>query len=179
MKTISRVIYILTLLLLSLSAVTSVNAALLAVSPNPSPFGGMPTWYQGTDGVAVKPCLEAGCGLASEPLIFNAAAPPVFGANFPTEGFYFLANSDTFDVGGASVFVIMALEFTTVTPAGGVGVASTAAGAVTAPFQRLRIVIKPPAGGSVAAGTWTLHTLGEPRPSTPLPLAAPLPRLAE
>jgi hypothetical protein len=157
MKRISRIIYTLALLLGSLGAVPAANAALLAFSPNPSPFGGMPTWYQGTDGVAVKPCLEAGCGLASEPLIFNAAAAPVFGANFPTEGFYFLANSDDFTVGNATVFVIMALEFTTVSPAGAVGVSSAIPGAVTAPFQRLRIVIKPPAGGTVAAGTWTLQ----------------------
>jgi hypothetical protein len=156
MKRMSRVISTMVLLLLALWAAPAAQAALRAFSTAPS-FGGMPTWYQDVNGVAVKPCVEAGCGLVAEPGIFNPGLAVAFPGNFPSEGFYFNATTDNFDVGGSTVFVIMALEFTTVSPGGAAGVASTTPGAVTAPFQRLRIVVEPPAGGTIAAGNWTVQ----------------------
>ena len=153
---ISRFICTLALLIMSLGGVSVAHAALQAFSSAPS-FGGMPTWYQDVNGVAVKPCVEAGCGLVAEPGIFDPGVAVAFPGNFPSEGFYFNATSDNFNAGGSTVFVIMALEFTTVSPGGAAGVASTTPGAVTATFQRLRMVVAPPVGGSIAAGTWTLQ----------------------
>lgn len=156
MKLMSLFISTIALMLMPFGSISVAHAALQAFSQAPS-FGGMPTWYQDVNGVAVKPCLEAGCGLAAEPGFFNPALAVAFPGNFPSEGFYFNATSDNFDVGGSTVFVIMALEFTTVSPGGAAGVVSTTPGAVTAPFQRMRLVVDVPPGGTIAAGTWTVQ----------------------
>jgi hypothetical protein len=151
-------------LIMSLSAVQTANAALVAVSPNPARIngvavGGMPSWYQDANGVSVQPCLDlANCGLAAD-VGFNPALAVAFPGNFPPEAFYFNASTSDMIIGGATVSVINALEFTTVAPGGAVGVIATTPGVVTAPFQRLRLIVKPPDKlTSVAVGTWTINT---------------------
>ena len=55
--------------------------------------------------MAVKPYVEAGCGLVAERHLQSPAWRWRFN-NFPSEGFYFNVTTDNFDVGGSTVFVI-------------------------------------------------------------------------
>ena len=143
-------------LLMSPGAVRTANAGALAgFSPNdaifinpggvgvpPDPAGpvaikGIPAWFQGQDGVAVKPCLDvAKCVLLGAP-DFNAALPLSFPSNFPSEAFYFNATNAKFALGTATATVVMALEYTFLSPLGALIPASLTA--VGNPFQRLRL----------------------------------------
>lgn len=129
MKRISRISCSLALLLMSLGAVQTANAAGLAgFSPNNATFtnpggatvaiNGLPAWFQGIDGVAVKPCLDvASCALVGAP-DFNAALPLSYPTNFPSEAFYFNATNARFPVGTATATLVMALEYTFLDPLG-------------------------------------------------------------
>jgi hypothetical protein len=166
MKRISRIISTLALLLLTLSAVTTADAALTSFSPTPARFngvslGGMPAWYQDQNGVSVQPCIDplGTCGLIGlgDPF-FNEALPLAFPGNFPSEAFYFDSVTNDLTVAGHVIFVIYALEFTFVDPVTGIPPAAPPmpAGALGVPFMRLRFVIAPPAGRSITLGNWTI-----------------------
>ena len=127
---------------------------------------GLPAWFQGQDGVAVKPCLDLAKCLAAGAPDFNPALPLSYPTNFPSEAFYFDATNANIPVGTANALVVMALEFTFVDALGNL-VPASAPGAVGNPFQRLRLthtfiggggvlanlVPPPPAGGSFTVTT--------------------------
>ncbi len=140
MKLISRISSTLSLLLLSLGAVTSADAVgLLGVGQPPTVFTntaappavitvpGLPAWFQDQNGVAVQPCLEAvPCALVLRAPVpapvpqtvpptladpgFNPALPLVFPNNFPDEAFYFAAVA-TFPVGPNTAQFTVTQEF--------------------------------------------------------------------
>ena len=199
MKRITRISCTLAALLMSLGAVQTANAIGLAgFSPNdatminpggvarlgfpPDPAGlvtikGLPAWFQGQDGVAVKPCLDVAKCLAAGAPDFNPALALSYPSNFPSEAFYFNATNANFAVGttGASAIVVMALEYTFVDALGAL-VPPFAAVAVGNPFQRLRLVYTFPGGGGStvalgipAGGNFTVIT---PWGTTVFPLAS-------
>src|SRR6185369_14530162 len=156
---------------ISAAGVSPANAApaLKGFSPNPAldPNGvaivGLPAWFQGQDGVAVKPCLDvAKCALAGT-AGFNPALPLSYPTNFPDEAFYFDATNANIPVGTGNALVVLALEFTFVDALGNLVPAATP-GAVGSPFQRVRlrhtflggagtITPAPPAGSSFKVTT--------------------------
>lgn len=165
MKKISILLSLLAILTMSPAAVPGANAAgLQGFSTTPAllngvSVGGMPAWYQDQNGVAVQPCFDvAACGLIGlgDPN-FIETSPLAFPGNFPIEAFYFNATTGDMNVGGATVFVIDALEYTFVDPITGAITSPVLNPAVLgSPFQRLRMVIKPAPGTGVALGTWTI-----------------------
>ena len=148
MKRMSRIMCTLAALLTSLGAVQTANAIGLAgFSPNDAtmtnPGGalvaikGLPAWFQGQDGIAVQPCLDvAKCVLVGAPN-FNAALPMSYPSNFPSEAFYFNATNAKIPVGTANALVVMALEYTFLSPLG--QLVPPSATSVGNPFQRLRL----------------------------------------
>src|SRR6185369_2641471 len=171
MKKLTSYLSQLAVVSLLLAGVSPANAApaLKGFSPNPAldPNGvaivGLPAWYQGIDGVAVKPCLDvARCALAGTPG-FNPALALSYPTNFPSEAFYFDAVNANIPVGTGNALVVLALEFTFVDPLGNLVTAATP-GAVGSPFQRVRlrhtflggagtITPAPPAGSSFKVTT--------------------------
>ncbi|HXE98416.1 MAG TPA: hypothetical protein VN642_18585 [Dongiaceae bacterium] len=98
----------------------------------------MPSWFQGQDGVAVQPCVDAArCALVGAPG-FNPALAISFPANFPGEAFYFNATANFVMPGASDVLVVMALEYVFADALGNLVPAATP-GAVATPFQRLRV----------------------------------------
>ena len=157
-------------LLMLLGAFQPANAGvgLKAFSPNPAVLdgvvtGGMPAWYQDQSGVAVDACFDIiNCGLVG--FLPNNALPLAFPTNFPDEAFYFLSQADITMTGGATASIIMALEYTFVNPVSGAltGPVATPT-ALSAPFQRLRVIETIPGGGGVlppaaAGGNFTVVT---------------------
>jgi hypothetical protein len=168
MKRLSRILGTLALLVMTLGIVPAADAALNSFSPTAArlvatPIGGMPSWYQDQNGVSVEPCLLplATCGLIGlgDPF-FNEALALAFPGNFPIEAFYFNATTNDLTVAGHVIFIIDALEFTFIDPITGAIPAAPPmpAGALSAPFQRLRFVIAPPAGASITLGNWKIDS---------------------
>lgn len=147
-------IHILTLLLL-FSFGQQAHALLNAVGPV-DPLNGFPTYYQDTSGLGLAPCMStlpstvAGggfmCVLLADPG-FDPALPIVFPTNFPTEFFYWIADSVNL---GANVKVMrFALEGTFATPTVTAGQQTT--------FTRIRMKIFP----ADPNGTYTItHPFG-------------------
>ncbi len=108
--------------LLAVLFVLPANAALQAVGPASS-ADGFPVWYQDTNGLRLEPCLANATGLGDPfcvlPLVpplepnFDPALPVVFPTNYPSELFFWIADSDVMSVGptGAGKAILrMALE---------------------------------------------------------------------
>ena len=80
------------------------------------PAIGFPTAYQDATGVSVTPCLDGTdptCVLpgAGEEPNFDPSQPTVLGENFPSEFFYWIAESDSLDTpNGGKTFIRTALE---------------------------------------------------------------------
>ncbi len=98
------------------------SAALQAVGPASS-ADGFPVWYQDANGLRLEPCLANATGLGDPncvlPLVpplepnFNPALPVVFPTNYPSELFFWIADSDVMSVGPTGVgkaILRMALE---------------------------------------------------------------------
>src|SRR6185369_9654840 len=120
----------------------------------------LPAWFQGQDGVAIKPCLNvANCALIGAPP-FNAALPLSYPNNFPEEAFYFNATANFVMPGASDVLVVMAMEYTFVDALGNLVTAATpfnvadpAAGLAQGfPFQRIRLVHTFIGGGGTIPG---------------------------
>ncbi|HEX7672203.1 MAG TPA: Ig-like domain-containing protein [Polyangiaceae bacterium] len=88
----------------------SAQATLKAAGP--VTFTTLPAWYQDTNGVALEPCVDQNgfCILtpAFDPAVTTPPAPitttgPISDANWPNEGFYFLADSTITGFGGPAV----------------------------------------------------------------------------
>jgi hypothetical protein len=133
----SALVLIIAVLFLSMGA--SAYAALSAVGPT-DPANGFPTFYQDTNGTALVPCLVENaadpvnnpfCSLLTDcgvgqvpPACFDPAQPVVFPANFPSEFFYWIADSDPINVGPsltAKAILRVALEGTFLARPFGVG----------------------------------------------------------
>ncbi|MFZ3166498.1 MAG: hypothetical protein WA130_02700 [Candidatus Methanoperedens sp.] len=115
--------------------VLPVNAALQSVGPT-DPANGFSIYYKDANNLSLIPCIAGSNGLA-DPLCvlpltsetfggivtYNPALPIVFPTNFPSEDFYWIANSRTLNggLGGKARFNFrMALEgaFATLNPVG-------------------------------------------------------------
>ncbi|HXE96279.1 MAG TPA: hypothetical protein VN642_07730, partial [Dongiaceae bacterium] len=103
MRKFANVLFIIVALTAQIMTGEAQAVGLAGFSPNNATFTnpggaivtipGLPAWYQGQDGVAVKPCLDvAACALVGAP-DFNAALPVSFPTNFPSEAFYFNATN--------------------------------------------------------------------------------------
>ncbi|MBI4286945.1 MAG: Ig domain-containing protein [Chloroflexi bacterium] len=81
------------------SATMTVTSPGLRASGPASVANGFPAYYTDANGISLAPCLDnnAFCGLAAEPG-FNPALPLSLPANFPSEFFYYIADS-TMNVG--------------------------------------------------------------------------------
>jgi len=184
MRKITNILLIIAALTAQIMAGEAQAVGLAGFSPNnatiTNPGGavvsipGLPAWYQGQDGISVKPCLDvAACVLVGAP-DFNAALPMSYPTNFPSEAFYMNATNASIPVGTANALVVMALEFTFVDPFGALTNAA-APGAVAAPFQRLRLVHTFAGGGGTitpappANSNFTVRT---PWGTTVFPLAS-------
>ena len=94
--------------------VSSVGA--LGVSPTIDQNIGYPTWYEDSANIRVEPCLDGSdptCVLpgAGEEPQYNPAAATVFPTNFPSEFFYWIAESDQMATpGGGKVSMRFAVE---------------------------------------------------------------------
>jgi hypothetical protein len=162
-----KILNLLAVLIVLFTGVYQANAALLGRSLNLTAPGGFPAWYQDQNGLALQPCLDQTtpgnpCGLLSEPG-FIAANPIVFPTNFPSEVFYYMAQSDTFSVGTAGVTadVLLAIEGGFANATTGVLVAPAAPNAVPIVFNRMRVSIDPAQGTVLAAGAYTVtHPFG-------------------
>jgi hypothetical protein len=90
---------------------TSAQAALQAVGPI-SAANTLPTWYQDTASVALMPCLDANgmCVLPPTPPTPYTTTGPISDLNFPSEIFYFIADSSVGVAGGGTASLRLALE---------------------------------------------------------------------
>lgn len=87
-----------------------------SVSPDIDAQNGFPTWYADNLGNKVVPCLDGAdpnCVLpaAGEEPNFNPGQLTVFPSNFPSEFFYWIAESDSLTTpGGGKTFIRVAVE---------------------------------------------------------------------
>lgn len=103
---------------LGLAAVVAspVQAELSAVDPGPytAATGHFPRWYEDADGLALELCQSKAlssraaaapdiymCTLAAEPGVYDDSLPMVFPNNFPSELFWFLAETSIPEVGNS------------------------------------------------------------------------------
>jgi hypothetical protein len=109
MKRNSRIISTLALLLMSLSAVSSADAALKARSATIDPATGYPTWYQDTNNLALTNCLDQNgfCLAAFTGAALPAAKADISAANFPAESFFYLADTGPAVSPGGVISVII------------------------------------------------------------------------
>lgn len=90
---------------------TTAQAALQAMGPI-DPVSTLPTWYQDTTGLALVPCLDANglCVLPPTPATPYTTVGPISNLNFPSEIFYFLADSTLPVAGGGTASLRLAFE---------------------------------------------------------------------
>jgi len=194
MKRISRIIFTLAALFMSLGAVTSANAALQAAGPV-SAVTTLPSWYQDTTSLAIGMCLDQNnfCVLtpAFDPLITNPPAPitatgPINNLNFPDENFYFLADS-VFNVGPTLSgkaklrFALEAAFLAGVVPNQGItflrinfqkiasGLAPNGTFTVTHPYGTFQFVSDAPGASGGAGGVFAGQTFRTEDPLAPTP----------
>jgi hypothetical protein len=79
------------------SLVGTGRGGLVAVSPSVDPTTGFARWYEDSNGVRLQPCLDPTAPCAAGAVLPNGGAAPQVPNNFPSEAFYFLAQS-TMDV---------------------------------------------------------------------------------
>ncbi len=153
--------------LLAVLFVLPANAALQAVGPI-DPANGFPQWYMDSTGLRLGQCLtladgttqDPNCALVAEPADpatgfpgFNPAQPIVFPSNFPTEFFWWSADSlmDLNLTAGSSARLVLAMEGAF----GGVNAIPVAGDQIS--FGRLRVRIINP----TVAGVYTVtHPFG-------------------
>jgi hypothetical protein len=138
------------MLFLSLVFAPASHAALQAVGPV-DPATGLPAWYQDTTGLSLAPCFDNnGFCTTTIAAVPNPTIPflPRPNANFPDEGFYYVAGADVPTAGGTILYEA-AIEFAF----GGAG-AVVAGNEIT--FARTRFVNR-----DAPAGTYTItHPYG-------------------
>jgi Bacterial Ig-like domain len=125
---------------------TNPDGTVVNIGGNAAGVGALPAWFQDQNGVAVKPCLDVlNCGLGLggvpdfNPLLPMQIAPGGIGTNFPSEAFFFNATASFVMPGASSVLIVMALEYTFVTPTGLLTSLAATPLANGNPFQRLRL----------------------------------------
>src|SRR6185369_11779694 len=93
MRSKLKLVPLMVMLLLSIVFVPVSHAVLTTVGPV-DPATTFPAFYQDSTGLSLAPCLDKnGFCTATMLSLPNAALPVAFPLNFPTEGFYFLADN--------------------------------------------------------------------------------------